>query len=138
MEIKVDTYYKTRSGHKAYVEYKRIRDESNPYKGYYIYADMGSEEIQEECWSEFGRGGGFDQMCDCDLVALWEDEPEEIDVSSTWRQITEKNGTYGEDGVYYPNKENMPIKSITIAVVTSAEWIEIQQGKRKLVVGEGL
>ena len=76
-----------------------------------------------------------------DLVAPWVDEQEEIDVSAMWVAVYRdvKGGLWGKT----PHKEKKDTfksyKNRTIlAQVTVKGWHDIQQGKRKLIVGEGL
>jgi len=136
MKIEINKYYKTRDGRKAFVQY-----ETNHNIVGHICADAGINNVT--FWFMSGSFAAVDQHGK-DLVAPWEDEQEEIDVSAMWVAVFDYiDGGYSMSTAY-KTKEKLkeflePLEEeCAIAIVTVKDWQAIQQGKRKLIAGEGL
>ena len=142
MEIELDTYYKTRNGRKAFVVYM--------HDGLYL-GHIENEHrniIAKVEWESRGSVATSGNPCNdsYDLVALWEDEPEEIEVSEMYAPIRRifDGGMFSNNYIPHSNLDKLrqnisgDISNTIIAILTVKEWQEIQQGKRKLIVGKGL
>lgn len=135
METEVENYYRTKQGDKAYVEFEsQAGDTEYVYVGYVIDA-IGNTFMR--LWKIDGTV--HTSSSGHNLVALWEDEAEEIDISQMYIAIQEVGGMYFGTGIFC-SLELIKEEGITdmIAIVTVKDWQDIQQGKRKLIVGEGL
>jgi len=129
MEIKVGNYYKTRDGRKTYVGYERALNK-------YFYGHIVDTDVQIK-WSEGGRVTLAISTSPLDLVAPWEDV-EEIDVSAMWVYVIREYGLITAEHINHPKTPKDCLEDNVIAGVTVKDWMDIQQGKRKLIVGEGL
>ena len=135
MEIKVGKYYKTRDGCKAYVGY-----EIDGYRFFLGHLE-GDKCYTSGRWKLCGScHDATDMPLNEDLVAPWE-EQEEIDVSQMWVAVYEDKagGLWGKT----PHKDKRDTfkdykNRFIVAQVTVKDWQDIQQGKRKLKIGEGL
>jgi len=142
MMIEVGKYYKTRDGQKAYVAYEHPKEFRGIDKdAFYVFKGYINYSAHDDMCNWSVDGFFYEASLDdssSDLVAPWEDV-EEIDVSETWviigRQFKGSDDLISKMLCSY-NKP--PVKDNTVAIVTVKDWIEIQQGKRKLVIGEGL
>lgn len=136
MEIQVNKYYKTRDGEKAFVGYmKEKSDWSGEYVGHICHEEEGTALAT---W--FWEGSFTSDVVKGDyrdLVAPWEDV-EEVEVSVMWvlvyySNITETQYDYEDMYISKPIVANN-----TVAIVTMADWEDIKQGKRNLIIGEGI
>lgn len=96
------------------------------------------------------RGEYFgDSMSKDDIIGIWEDEPEQIDVANMWvsiQQYVAGDGsmvidTIQQDGfnVFMQHRETKPkAEPNTIAIIRVHEWEAIKRGERSLIKGEGL
>lgn len=151
MNIEAGKYYKTRDGLKAYVGYEIEEDVLFRLQGH-IYDENGVF-LSVASWLDNGKKEIHAIKTKRDLVALWEDKKdffkrpynrddvEEIDVSAMNIAIYrfKEDGREWIETSHILNVNNdVPSTDSLVAKVTVKDWQDIQQGKRKLIIGEGL
>lgn len=74
-----------------------------------------------------------------EIIGLWEDEPEEIDVADMWVPIDlHKDGSVCAGDCYATKEDALVLEGANLAVIRVREWSAIKRGERKLIKGEGL
>lgn len=142
MKIEVNKYYRTRDGNKAYIGFN-IREIDKECVGESAGSDQflfrgATKGCAISSWTVEGNWCDSGEESEHDLVAPWEDEQEEIDVGAMWVGVYHPDGDKRWIDITTPISEMAVVSGSWIAIVTVSDWIDIQQGKRKLIVGEGL
>lgn len=112
--FKTGVTYKTRGGERAY------------YCGVSFYGDP--------LFLVQRSNGKFEGVVWADIIGLWEESPEEIDVANMWVHVRYCGAQYAAE--IWP-EDGKPAE-YTIAIIRVSEWEAIKRGDRKLIKGEGL